>query len=150
MVWESGPQDLLFETWGFSLWPICGQFCSMFHVNEENPYFNVCWVQIPVHIYWLHYFFLRFIYSWETKRSRDIHGQREKQAPCREPDAGLDPRTLGSRPKPKADCSTTEPPRHPPYWPHYLDPLYQWLSTGGHLAPQGHLATSRTISGYHN
>ena len=24
--------------------------------------------------------------------------QREKQAPCREPDTGLDPRTLGSHP----------------------------------------------------
>ena len=35
------------------------------------------------------------------------------------PDAGLDPRTPGSRPGPKADrCSTTEPPRRadPPYF----------------------------------
>ena len=30
--------------------------------------------------------------------------QYEKQAPCREPDAGLDPRTLGSRPEPNADA----------------------------------------------
>ena len=27
-----------------------------------------------------------------------------KQAPCGEPDAGLNPRTLGSRPEPKADA----------------------------------------------
>ena len=35
--------------------------------------------------------------------------QREKQAPCGEPDEALDPRTLGA----KADGSTTEPLRHP-------------------------------------
>ena len=36
--------------------------------------------------------------------------QREKQVPRREPDAGLDPRTPGSRPGPKAG---TKPPSHP-------------------------------------
>ena len=34
----------------------------------------------------------------------------EKQAPCGDPDAGLDPRVLGSRPEPKAD---TQPLSHP-------------------------------------
>ena len=34
-------------------------------------------------------------------RDRDIE---EKQALCRKPDAGLDPRTLGSLPEPKADA----------------------------------------------
>ena len=38
------------------------------------------------------------------------HRQREKQAPCREPDVGLDPETPGSRPGPKAG---TKPPSHP-------------------------------------
>ena len=32
-----------------------------------------------------------FIYSWVTQREREK--QKEKQAPCKEPDAGLDPRT---------------------------------------------------------
>ena len=41
--------------------------------------------------------------------------QREKQDPCREPDSGFDPRTLGSQPEPNAVCSTTEPPRCPEY-----------------------------------
>ena len=42
------------------------------------------------------YFFSKilFIYSWETHRERQRHRQKEKQAPCREPDVGLDP---GSR-----------------------------------------------------
>ena len=31
----------------------------------------------------------------------------------REPNVGLDPRTLGSWPEPKADTSPTEPPRCP-------------------------------------
>ena len=59
-------------------------------------------------------FFLKilFIYSWETQRERgrQRHRQREKQAPHREPDAGLDPGTVGSHPEPKADA---QPPRHP-------------------------------------
>ena len=40
----------------------------------------------------------------DTKRERQRHSQREKQAPCREPDAGLDPGTLGSHPELKADA----------------------------------------------
>ena len=39
----------------------------------------------------------------DTQRGRDIR-QREKQAPCREPDAGLDPGTPGSHSGPKADA----------------------------------------------
>ena len=36
-------------------------------------------------------------------RERQRHRQREKQAHCREPDLGLDPRTPGSLSEPKAD-----------------------------------------------
>ena len=32
----------------------------------------------------------------DTQRERLRHRQREEQAPCREPDVGLDPRILGS------------------------------------------------------
>ena len=38
------------------------------------------------------------------------HRQREKQASRREPDVGLDPRTLGSHPELKADA---QPLSHP-------------------------------------
>ena len=34
----------------------------------------------------------------QRERERQTHRQREEQAPCREPDVGLHPRTLGSRP----------------------------------------------------
>ena len=44
----------------------------------------------------------------ETERQR--HRQREKQAPCREPDVGFDPRPPGSCPGPKAGA---KPLRHP-------------------------------------
>ena len=37
----------------------------------------------------------------ERERERQRHRQREKQAPFRKPDLGLDPRTSGSRPRPK-------------------------------------------------
>ena len=50
-------------------------------------------------------FFLTFyLFIPETQRERLRHRQREKQAPCGEPDAGLDPRTPGSRPELKADA----------------------------------------------
>ena len=38
----------------------------------------------------------------DRHRKRQRHKQREKQAPCREPAMGLDPRIPGSRPRPKA------------------------------------------------
>ena len=43
-----------------------------------------------------------FIFMRDTHRETETI-QREKQAPYREPDVGLDPRTLGSQPEPKAD-----------------------------------------------
>ena len=51
--------------------------------------------------------FLRF-YLFIHGRQRE--GQREKQVPCREPKAGLDPRTPRSQPEPKADA---QPLSHP-------------------------------------
>ena len=44
------------------------------------------------------YFFIHVSLHRESQR----HRQREKQVPCEEPDAGLNPRTPGSRPEPKA------------------------------------------------
>ena len=43
-------------------------------------------------------------------RESQRHRKREKHAPCREPDVGLDPRTRGSCPEPKADA---QPLSHP-------------------------------------
>ena len=40
----------------------------------------------------------------DTDREKQRLRQKEKQAPCREPDVGLDPGTPGSHPKPKADA----------------------------------------------
>ena len=39
-----------------------------------------------------------FIHDRHEERERQRHRQGEKQAPCREPDVGLDPRTPGSCP----------------------------------------------------
>ena len=46
----------------------------------------------------------------DREREKQRYRQREKQAPCREPDVGLDPGTLGSRPRPKAGI---KPLSHP-------------------------------------
>ena len=51
-----------------------------------------------------------YLFIHERQRERKRHRQRKKQAPCREPDVGLDPRTLGSRPDPEADA---QPLSHP-------------------------------------
>ena len=48
-----------------------------------------------------HYLKTLFIYERQTERGKTE--QREKQAPCREPDVGLDPQTSGSHPELKAD-----------------------------------------------
>ena len=45
----------------------------------------------------------------ESKREGQRHRQREKQAPCREPNVGLDPGTPGSCPEPKADAQPLSP-----------------------------------------
>ena len=54
-------------------------------------------------------FFLRF-YLFMRDTGRQSHRQREKQAPCGEPDAGLNPSTPGSHPEPKTDA---QPLSHP-------------------------------------
>ena len=46
--------------------------------------------------------------------------EREKQAPCKEPDVGLDPRTPGSHPELKADAQPLSHPLIP--WPWDLKP----------------------------
>ena len=48
------------------------------------------------------YFIYLFMRDTHTKRKR--HRQRERQAPHREPDVGLDPGTLGSCHEPEADA----------------------------------------------
>ena len=57
-----------------------------------------------------------FIYSWERGEQRQRHRQREKQAPCREPDVGLDPWTPGSYPGRKAGIKPLSHPGIPPLW----------------------------------
>ena len=68
--------------------------------------------------YLCHAFFFKdlFIYDRqrererERERERQRHRRREKQAPCGEPEVGLDPGTPGSRPGPKAGA---KPLSHP-------------------------------------
>ena len=46
--------------------------------------------------------FYLFIHERQRERKRQRHRKREKQAPCREPDMGLNPRSPGSCLGPKA------------------------------------------------
>ena len=70
-------------------------------IHDLQIFSSIQWVVISPF-----FFKILFIFSWETQRERG----REKQAPCREPDVGLDPRTPGSRLEPKADA---QPLNHP-------------------------------------
>ena len=49
----------------------------------------------------------------DTQKERQGHRQREKQAPCREPDMGLNPGTPGSCPGLKADAQLLSHPGIP-------------------------------------
>ena len=55
----------------------------------------------------------------ERERKRQRYRQREKQAPRREPDRGLGPRTLGVMPWARGRCSAAEPPRRPNFQPFF-------------------------------
>ena len=58
----------------------------------------------------LDFFFKVFISLFMRHRERPRHRQSEEQAPCREPNAGLDPGTPGSHPGLKAGA---QPLSHP-------------------------------------
>ena len=49
----------------------------------------------------------------DIERERQTHRQREKQVPCRKPDAGLNPGTPGSHPEPQADAKPLSHPGTP-------------------------------------
>ena len=59
------------------------------------------------------------------REGKDTGREREKQAPCREPDMGLDPRTPGSRPGLKAGA---KPLSHSGIPPRFYQRL--WLICG--------------------
>ena len=61
--------------------------------------------------FFLFFRFYEFIH--ERHRERRRHRQREKQAPCRKSDVGLDPRTPGSRPGLKAGAKLLNHPGCP-------------------------------------
>ena len=49
----------------------------------------------------------------DTEREEARYRQKEKQAPCGEPDMGLHPGTPVSQPEPKADAQPMSPPGAP-------------------------------------
>ena len=69
----------------------------MLHVSHSITYFFYKWKSVPLK---------KFIYLFirDTQRERQRHRKREKQAPCGEPNMGLDPGTQGSHPELKADA----------------------------------------------
>ena len=56
---------------------------------------------------------LKNLFMKDREREAETHRQREKPAPCKEPDVGLDPRTPQSRPGPKAGSKLLSHPGIP-------------------------------------
>ena len=77
--------------------------------GTDDSFFSLFFSLLKWECVSLFFFKILFIYH-ERHRERQRHRKREKQAPCEEPDVGLNPRILGSRPEPKAD---TQPLSHP-------------------------------------
>ena len=76
-------------------------------------------LRLPFKAFIFYFYFLRFYLfiherqrerGRERERERQQHRRREKQAPCQEPDVGLDCGSPGSRPGPKP---STKPLSHP-------------------------------------
>ena len=76
------------------------------------------------------FFKILFICSQETHRERQRHRQKDMQAPFSKPDVGLDPRTLGPRPEPKADVQPLSHPGVPPL---------TLVSPSSHLSSSAHI-----------
>ena len=73
--------------------------------------FAMCFlVQTLKRLFFFKDFTYLFMRDTHTHRQRQRHWQREKQAPCREPDVGLHLRIPGSHHEPKAD---PQPLSHP-------------------------------------
>ena len=64
-------------------------FVTVFFLSAAFNFFLSCYFLA----FYLYFLKILFIYSWEIHRERQRYRQREKQAPCREPDVGLNPRT---------------------------------------------------------
>ena len=47
-------------------------------------------------IFYFIFFYKFYLFMTDRERERQRHRQREQQAPCREPDVGLDPWSPGS------------------------------------------------------
>ena len=61
------------------------------------------------------FFFLNYLFMTDTERETETQAEGE-EAPWREPNVGLDPRTPGSHPEPKADAQPLNYPGAPILW----------------------------------
>ena len=60
----------------------------------------------------MNYISFLFIHERHRQRGRDI-GRGRSRHPAGNPDVGLNPKTPGSHPEPKAEHSSSKPPRCP-------------------------------------
>ena len=101
----------------FGHFNVCVQviyFNLHFLMNYDGAYDLTCFLVISIFSFFFKiYLFMIDIEERERERERQRHRRREKQAPCQEPDAGLDPGTPGLHPGPKAGAKLLSPARVP-------------------------------------
>ena len=99
--------------------PVLGMWQWAVSIKEFNFFFCLC---SPHQMSFKKNFFFKcnflkrfylFIHERHREKEKQRHRQREKQAPCRESHVGLDPRTPGSRPEPKAEAQLLSHPGIP-------------------------------------
>ena len=84
-----------------------------------QPPLALLWAEVVVEFTWESMLFLvlfcfkDFIYLFMRDRERQRHRQGEKQAPCKEPDVRLNPRTPESHPELEADAQSLSHPGIP-------------------------------------
>ena len=93
-------------------------------------FYDIYWLLsiqgIILFVFFYDIYFLKILFIHERCRNGGRDTGRGRSS-CREPNVGLDPRTLGSQPELKADrCSTTETPRRPSTT--YFFMKYVWKS----------------------
>ena len=88
---------------------VCG-YTSVHLCQTHRTIHQEGWILLleVILLFFFNFYLFMIVTHWERERWR--YRQREKQAPCREPDVGLDPGSPGSHPGPKAGA---KPLRHP-------------------------------------
>ena len=120
--WRNSLYNVLLYCYFHSPWKRGDMNSNIYYLQEQLFCARQFAGGFPHIIQYNSFFFFKILFIWHTEREREHRWgegeegkEREKQTPhwAQSPDVGLDLRTPGSWPEPKANASPTEGPRHP-------------------------------------